>query len=485
MAAASLMVLLKVFSSQTVTTIQWILACNLLFLTVRAYLSWVQSRKTKIPAWPLICALHFVFYGAAIFNATRGSPSVYDRGAMLDDSTLTLAMLVGTLGLLSMWTGRRVAARFTPASNIRLNLVDISAYTPVRIHLLLIIGITVNLFGLPFYGTVLWNVSVVLFSTLPLAAFVWIVLKAAVQGMTQIDLLCASAFFLSRILSGAAFGASLGTIVIPALLTGLAAISVNRRLPWRTITAVLFLVLFLQPSKGFIRQQLSVGDLGRSPMGVLLTWIRTAAQGWSDVFSGEASLDTQFSAASSRASLLTLSGVILEKTPQTVPYQEGVNYTLLLKNLIPRFVWPEKPTANLSNQFFQVEYGLATKEDLSSVSMACGFEAEGFMNFGWPGVIAAAFFVGFVFGCYESVFFSPHASLATTALGLSLLPGFMTIESQLVVYLGGIVQVLFAAGIAFWNPKARLAWLHWAPTDDAQNLPSFSSQASAATSLSR
>jgi hypothetical protein len=278
-------------------------------------------------------------------------------------------------------------------------------------------------------------------------------LAATARGLGQIDLLLASVFLLSRLLSGA-FGASLGTIVVPPLLVGLAAVSVNRRLPWRTIAIVACLILFLQPSKGFIRERLQTGAIAGNPTGVLLAWIDTAASGWADVFSGQSPLEAQFSAAASRSSLLTMTGLILDKTPGTVPYQYGASYPLLLYNLIPRFLWPEKPIVNVANQFFQVEYGLTDRQDLSSVSIACGFEAEGYMNFGWFGVIGIGLFVGFIFGFYERVFFSLRSTLAATALGLCLLPGFLAIESQLVQYVGGILQTLFAAGIIFWDPKA-------------------------------
>jgi len=146
-----------------------------------------------------------------------------------------------------------------------------------------------------------------------------------------------------------------------------------------------------------------------------------------------------------------MTGVVLEKTPDLVPFQNGSMYPLLLQNMIPRIMWPSKPTMNEANRFFQVKYGLTEEEDLSNVSIACGFEAEGYMNFGWFGVIAAGLFVGIVLKCYECTFFSRHCNLAATALGLSLLPGFLSIESQSVAYLGGILQIVAAAAIIFWD----------------------------------
>jgi len=132
-----------------------------------------------------------------------------------------------------------------------------------------------------------------------------------------------------------------------------------------------------------------------------------------------------------------------------------VSYPLLLQALIPRIFWPDKPSVNLANQFFQVEYGLTTPEHLSGVSIACGFEAEGYMNFGWLGVVGVGLLVGAAIGYYEMTFFSAGSALASTAVGLSILPGFLAIDSQLVQYLGGIVQIVFAAMIVFHDAKAQ------------------------------
>jgi hypothetical protein len=103
----------------------------------------------------------------------------------------------------------------------------------------------------------------------------------------------------------------------------------------------------------------------------------------------------------------------------------------------------------VANQFFQVRYGLTHREHLSSVSIACGFEAEGYMNFGWYGIVVVGLLVGVVLGIYETVFFGVGSGRTAIAIGLALLPGFLTIESQLVQYLGGILQFAVAAGIVF------------------------------------
>jgi len=452
---AVLLLTLRTISNQNITVFEFVYAGVLLAISIQAYLSWSRARNTRIPVWPLVCAAYFVFYGVAIFGALRQSPSGFDRGRDLPDTVLATAMLVGIVGLLSMGAGRMAAMHLVGHKLFRLPFLETSTHTPARIKTLLLLGTVANLFGVPFFGTVIWNISVIAFRALPLAAFLWLVLVRHFRRLSQLDLLLAVAFLATRVLSGARFNASLGTIVVPLLLIGVAEVSLKRKLPWPMITVVACLILFLQPGKGRFRNEMSRGEVGAGMTDAVVRWIDVSIAGWTDVFAGRTPLDEQLSATSSRSSLLTMTGVILEKTPETVPYQLGSYYPLLIKNLIPRVFWPEKPSVNLANQFFQVEYGLTEIQNLKSVSIACGFEAEGYMNFGWMGVLAVGLLVGFAVGIYEMTFFSAVSSVTTIAVGLALLPGFLTIESQLVQYLGGILQLTFAACIVFHETKVK------------------------------
>jgi hypothetical protein len=327
-----------------------------------------------------------------------------------------------------------------------------------------VLGIATNVFGVPFYGTVLWNVSVIAFNTLPLAAFLWLAIARRVRGLNQLDWLLALAFLATRLISGARFNASLGTIVVPLLLIGVADISLNRKLSWKMIALAACMIVFLQPGKGVIRREMNRGRVGEGMTDALAKWAEVSVSGWSDVFAGRTPLSEQLSATASRSSLLTMTGLILEKTPERVPYQLGTEYPLLVENLIPRVLWPEKPSVNVANRFFQVQYGLTDARGLQQVSIACGFEAEGYMNFGWAGVLAVGLLVGAALGIYELAFFPAGDGLTAAAIGLALLPGFLTIESQLVQYLGGILQLVFAAGIVFHQSKHKHSHLsHRAP----------------------
>lgn len=454
-AGALLLVILSNVTSRNISPIQTIYAGTLLAISIYAYLSWRRGNGISAPIWTLVCAAHFVYYGLAIFGARPTSPSMFDHNRDLPDSAISAAMLVGIIGLSSMAIGRFAALHFANLKRIRPSFLEMQCRTPLRIQLLLILGIAANLFGIPLYGTVAWNISVIVFSMIPLAAFLWVIVGTGIRELPWLDLWLAIIFLITRLISGATFNASLGTIVIPLYLMGLAALVVKRKLPLSMIAVVTCIVIFLQPAKSVIREEIYRGRLGKGMTDAMVRWIDVASSGWAEVLSGRRSMDDQLSPVALRSSLLTMTGLILDKTPDRVPFQFGTYYPLLLQNLIPRVLWPEKPSVNVANQLFQVKYGLTNREQLSSVSIACGFEAEGYMNFGWYGILGIGLLVGFVVGTYEMTFFWTGSGRTAIAVGLAMLPGFLTIESQLVQYLGGILQFTFAAGLIFHQNKGK------------------------------
>ena len=89
-------------------------------------------------------------------------------------------------------------------------------------------------------------------------------------------------------------------------------------------------------------------------------------------------------------------------------------------------------------------------------SIACGFAAEGYLNFGWLGVVVVGLLGGVVFGYYEYRFIFAWLQLGRDGCGpLATSLALLTIESQLVQYIGGIAQIVVAALIVFRNHQGR------------------------------
>jgi hypothetical protein len=180
-------------------------------------------------------------------------------------------------------------------------------------------------------------------------------------------------------------------------------------------------------------------------------WFETAASKWADALqSGERTESLGLASQSlQRASLLSQVAHVLEMTPSQVPFQEGGTYRFVAVTLIPRVFWPDKPTVNDANRFYQVAYGLTLEKGLDNVSIAVGSLAEGFINFGWAGVVGVMLLIGVVLGVYQRTLVVAESSTLFLAIGLTLVPGLLALESQLGQYLGGIIQQMLLTLVVF------------------------------------
>jgi hypothetical protein len=137
---------------------------------------------------------------------------------------------------------------------------------------------------------------------------------------------------------------------------------------------------------------------------------------------------------------LNQSANVVDLTPSIVPYQYGWLYSYMVVTWIPRFVWPDKPSMSEANQYYQVAYGLSSEDDLGKVAISVGLLTEGFMNFGWAGVVGIMFLAGVFFDFYQKTFLATTSGALMTGIGVILLPQFLAVESQMAQYVGGILQ---------------------------------------------
>jgi hypothetical protein len=91
--------------------------------------------------------------------------------------------------------------------------------------------------------------------------------------------------------------------------------------------------------------------------------------------------------------------VVLEKTPQEVPFWNGESYSGLPYIFIPRALWNDKPSRHIWNKFGRT-YGFISSNDFQT-SVAVGYLAEGYMNFGCLGMYTVALLMGFIIAAVE------------------------------------------------------------------------------------
>ena len=95
-----------------------------------------------------------------------------------------------------------------------------------------------------------------------------------------------------------------------------------------------------------------------------------------------------------RASLIQMLCLSVDRVPSVKPYLGGESYADIPAQIIPRFLWPDKPSSLLANIRLALHFNLVTAESSQSVSIAFGMISEAYINFGYPGVIC----LGLLFG---------------------------------------------------------------------------------------
>jgi hypothetical protein len=241
----------------------------------------------------------------------------------------------------------------------------------------------------------------------------------------------------------------LGSFVGLAIMATGVYIYERRKLPLVAIMIGIPIVLFLQPGKEKFRQQYWRAGASDSYVERFNFWIDSSWSEWEKALSssdqeGSKNLANQ---TLGRLSLLEQTANVMEATPERVPYQHGRLYSYMLVTFVPRLFWPDKPSVNDSNRWYQVAYRLTDPRDLRGVSIATGYLTESYINFGWLGPPLVIFCIGIFLGLFDKIFLRPGSGLLLNSIGVVLLPQLLTVEAQLAQYIAGFGQQVAVAVI--------------------------------------
>lgn len=240
--------------------------------------------------------------------------------------------------------------------------------------------------------------------------------------------------------------------MLEAFLIPLAVMAVYRwlsskrtRLLW--ILSGLLLFIILNPAK--LDYRADIGNLAETQSEVTVgdrlgSWQDAVSSKWSVADNVEENLD---SSRSRMADLLPVAQV-MEFVPDNVPYANGKPWMALPYSLIPRAIWPNKPDLT---QMTNGEYALAFNRLSDTQVKVTAFNlpqlADGYWNFGWPGVVFVAILAGLSMGFKASAF--DTRGWATCVLGIVF---FINVRPQadLATLVVGIIQTFLAGVVFIW-----------------------------------
>jgi hypothetical protein len=175
----------------------------------------------------------------------------------------------------------------------------------------------------------------------------------------------------------------------------------RRRIPWLLIIGTAAFFIHLQPVKFEYRKY--TYEYGRYAHLSLIGKAQLFAQLIGKYYSGgiTTSSSAEGAAASRVAHIRTLS-YVMSHTPEPVPYWNGKTYELLYASLIPRFLWPSKPTETLGQDFGH-RYSLLAEDDrITSINLP--WMVEMYANFGTLGVLFGMPIMGLAFAVLTEKF---------------------------------------------------------------------------------
>jgi hypothetical protein len=140
-----------------------------------------------------------------------------------------------------------------------------------------------------------------------------------------------------------------------------------------------------------------------------------------------------------RLSHIATLALVVDLTPDSVPYWSGYTYRTLLTSFIPRIIWPGKPQGSIGQDFGH-RYGLLQPHDMVT-SMNLPWIVEFYANFGLLGVMLGMLFVGVFFRILMEKFRVNVHSPLEHVLAVTITFSLFYAESNFALMVGGILPI--------------------------------------------
>jgi len=425
-----------------------------------SYCVWRDGDQQQFPLFPAISTMFVLTYVVPLFLGEQFIPTSFGPRVIPPEAT-DYTMLLVVIGVCALGLG--IATRLPDgyASQWKLEFQEKSlAWNYVRLGFVAT-ALFSSFFGIGALGAGGRQALVDLDLTVNMAMFLAL-FRRYLRGRAEVlDRILLITFVILRLYRAFASG-WLGDAVWFLVVIGIGYFDVRRRIPKVIIVGTIIAILFLQPGKGEFRQRYwhGIGNTVGTVSERTTFWFEASVRAWSDALDRPERRTKLFGETVSRVSLLGPTATVVQMTPSQVPYQNGHLYRYLVIGLIPRAVWPDKPSFNEANQFYQVAYGLTDRKDLGKVSMSVGVLAESFISFGWFGPPFVMLVIGLLLNVLRRYFLDAKQGEFLRCLGIALLPVLLTVGSQAAQYLASIAQSVLLTVIvlmpALYIPRHRV-----------------------------
>lgn len=378
----------------------------------------------------------------------------------LSATSIELALLLAALTVPALLVGGWLAevggvARVVPALRLDVPIRPLQLVGAVVVALSLGADILWMRSELTVYQPAVSVISILTPSDLGFAMLL-VPLLAPPSAHTPSELRQGRLLFWGLLITSALVGLMRGTltpVVKPLLMYLIGWLLIGRRVRLWPVFAALCVVVLLQPVKGEFRARVWDREVRLSLLERAGLFVELAASHWLGTGGAAQAVDHEESvktAAARTSSTLQLAHVI-EMTPAAVPYQEGATYRYLRYALVPRVLYPDKPTAQYADVWAAVMYGYVHLASTAHVMIGLPQIAEAYLNFGFLGAVLLFVAMGVVLRVMDALL--AHLKAGTGALALYLFfveQVMINFEGSLAQFWGGALQQLVFYGTALF-----------------------------------
>ncbi|MBZ5567102.1 MAG: hypothetical protein LAN64_04540 [Acidobacteriia bacterium] len=424
------------------TLLQTVLSYLLLQLAWGYWVHWKQKPdgEKDFPLFTVIATMYWLAYGLPVFWNLKDAWT-FRNSRPLTEAGVARALALALVAVVSLFVGMHLGIFRRLRRARTLDLRD-AAFSPKYLAVVMLVGPLLGNSSMTYiFGLGFRQLMIILRSTVPLAAFAILLRRRLMRPVPTFEGAALIVFGGMTIGLGLASG-WIGTGAAVMVIAGSVLVDTRFKIPKAALAFAFAFAIFLQPVKGEFRTQYWGVEGQTSQTHRAADWVTTALQWWGATLSDSSSTtfhDTLYSSVD-RFSLLQQTAYVMELTPIVIPYQGSFMYRYMAVTLIPRALWPDKPTVNEANRLYQVTYGLTAVRNLGGVSISVGMAAESYIAYGWVGTICIMTLVGIILEGLASVCLARNAGVLMKGIGLALVPSLAGIEGQMAQYLGGLAQ---------------------------------------------
>jgi hypothetical protein len=251
----------------------------------------------------------------------------------------------------------------------------------------------------------------------------------------------------------AIYSSMLGLAVLSIRDILLTYVALRKRVPWGVVAISVAAFLILNPAKALFRQQ--VTESGPITFEqALVVWQDSLADTWStQTIERTEARDGALRTTTERLDYNWLSAHVYTVVPDRIPYQLGRTYEDVPLLLVPRVLYPDKPTSQgRTRSRWLIELGVQSSSSIDTVAISLPASAEAYWNFGWLGVFVVGTILGLSVGSLFRVRIAdPLGRVAWTVLVATTCTFFLDmvvwLVPQIVIALICVPLVTFYCGL--------------------------------------